>query len=554
MKKNKKIKSINTLFLLRLSKGYTIVEIIIVIVVIGILAAISFVSYNGLQARARDASVLSDIDNMDGLQTNYGLKNNVAGKAYYSSAGTDSALGFTPTSGNVIDVSINSNDYCVRAYNPKGAKNSIWNSYTKESTVGVCSTISPSMAAITDSLPPTATTLNPVADWLAYPQGDHYGSLYDLVGKQWATVSRLNAKTVYDSAAQRIYDVPANKLAVNYRNDGKSGYEAVIEGPRTNYVLQSSFENTMSGWNHQYVANGSSAPSTDRSVYGSYSLKITRTLAASEANVYQSLSGLAASTVYTYSAWSWASTANTACIYTYIGDSNTPNTCNSGASKWERLSGKFTSTAAGTIQLRLVHTNGSTNLNSVYFDAVQVEQSAPATTYIPTTTAIASRNADVVTVPTTGWNASNGSVLILSKQESSNDSSCPGYYYRSLLDIQASGNNFFIRPNCWGGVENYYGLNGDGVATYAFNPTANTSWVNAMTWSLNNLKAYLNGTLKVTDSSASLLSNLPNSIIYVGSHGGGTPLNGSIMRIVVYGSQLSDSDITTVSNNIKNGL
>jgi prepilin-type N-terminal cleavage/methylation domain-containing protein len=44
--------------------GFTIVELLIVIVVIGILAAITIVAYNGIQNRAYDAAVQSDIDNV----------------------------------------------------------------------------------------------------------------------------------------------------------------------------------------------------------------------------------------------------------------------------------------------------------------------------------------------------------------------------------------------------------------------------------------------------------------------------------------------------------
>lgn len=44
-------------------KGFTIVELLIVIVVIGILAAIVIVAYNGIQNRANDTAVQSDLAN-----------------------------------------------------------------------------------------------------------------------------------------------------------------------------------------------------------------------------------------------------------------------------------------------------------------------------------------------------------------------------------------------------------------------------------------------------------------------------------------------------------
>ena len=124
---------------LSVNLGFTIVELVVVVFIIGILAAISIVTYNGVQARARDTSVLADIDTMDALQTNYSLKHNGVGKAYSSVNGYDSDLGFTPTAGNIIDVFIIEKDYCISGYNAGGTKNSITNAFTKETSSGICS-------------------------------------------------------------------------------------------------------------------------------------------------------------------------------------------------------------------------------------------------------------------------------------------------------------------------------------------------------------------------------------------------------------------------------
>lgn len=45
-------------------KGFTIVELLIVVVVIAILAAITIVAYNGIQNRASDSVVQSDLDTL----------------------------------------------------------------------------------------------------------------------------------------------------------------------------------------------------------------------------------------------------------------------------------------------------------------------------------------------------------------------------------------------------------------------------------------------------------------------------------------------------------
>ena len=132
--------------------GFTIIELLVVIVIIGILASITFVAYGSIQAKVIDESVATDVLRMGSAQLKYKTDTGVSGKAYYSGSATDtSGLGFKPNSGNVIDVVTNSTGYCIRGYNIKGTKNSIYNPSIEESTPGICNQIAASAAAIADS-------------------------------------------------------------------------------------------------------------------------------------------------------------------------------------------------------------------------------------------------------------------------------------------------------------------------------------------------------------------------------------------------------------------
>jgi prepilin-type N-terminal cleavage/methylation domain-containing protein len=61
--------------MIKTKSGFTIVELLIVIVVIGILAAITIVVYNGIQGRASDAAVQSDLRNFGAIIEQQGVLN-----------------------------------------------------------------------------------------------------------------------------------------------------------------------------------------------------------------------------------------------------------------------------------------------------------------------------------------------------------------------------------------------------------------------------------------------------------------------------------------------
>jgi prepilin-type N-terminal cleavage/methylation domain-containing protein len=84
-------------------RGFTIVELLIVIVVIAILAAISIVAYNGIQDRAKNIRVQSDIKQVATLI-----------EMYYAQEGT------YPSTGSLSNVYSDAN--CTFAADSNGAK------------------------------------------------------------------------------------------------------------------------------------------------------------------------------------------------------------------------------------------------------------------------------------------------------------------------------------------------------------------------------------------------------------------------------------------------
>lgn len=90
-------------------KGFTIVELLIVIVVIAILAAISIVAYNGIQNRAYDTAVQSDLTNFAKKIEQIKITN---GDTYPSSLTADMGFRFTKEA-YVPDVQGDNVRYCL---------------------------------------------------------------------------------------------------------------------------------------------------------------------------------------------------------------------------------------------------------------------------------------------------------------------------------------------------------------------------------------------------------------------------------------------------------
>ncbi|MGO4129932.1 type IV pilin protein [Janibacter sp. RAF20_2_2] len=98
-------------------RGFTIVELLIVIVVIAILAAISVVAYNGVQDRARDSALRTDLNN---AAKKFETFNAIHGR-YPNTSAEWSGLGvkfsFSPVGSRAL-LCADASGYAIFAYHP----------------------------------------------------------------------------------------------------------------------------------------------------------------------------------------------------------------------------------------------------------------------------------------------------------------------------------------------------------------------------------------------------------------------------------------------------
>jgi prepilin-type N-terminal cleavage/methylation domain-containing protein len=101
-------------------KGFTLIELLVVIAIIGILASIVLVSLGGARTRARDARVMSDMDQIKTMaETIYSGEGSYASVVNNGDINTLMSDMTNQGATNILRVA-NANGYCVEALMPGG--------------------------------------------------------------------------------------------------------------------------------------------------------------------------------------------------------------------------------------------------------------------------------------------------------------------------------------------------------------------------------------------------------------------------------------------------
>ena len=290
---------------------------------------------------------------------------------------------------------------------------------------------------------------------------------------------------------------------------------------------------------------------TTPSIYGGYSFHLVWNAVNQGVTQILAAGNLTIGVSYTLSAWVRVVSGQPLIMAYNNGGYNSAGAPAgwAGDGQWHQLTKTYTAGATSDTLFLM----GSGTIGECYFGATQLEAGAFATSYIPTTTSTVTRNADVVTVPTTNWNPSTGTVITVTT-DSQGFSGAPN----TMFAWRNTDNDRIQLDRYFGGT--YGSIRGiteaGGTVAVSGGPTIGASGYHSSVISWYNgqkVNTYIDGANNTQSSNNFSVPNSLPSTAVIGGYSGNYYYNGPIQRLTVYSSALSSSDVTTVTNAVKNG-
>jgi peptidoglycan/xylan/chitin deacetylase (PgdA/CDA1 family) len=403
---------------------------------------------------------------------------------------------------------------------------------------------------------------SPVSDVRAVPTGAEWeGNYRDAVSGAMGTVTRASAKTVVARGVVR--DVGAGYLALRPFSDsrfGANGYMAVIEESRRNAFIRSfiSSATDLAAW----TADAGLFADVRKIPHGFYNQSCGVTLTASGGTkaIWQTVGTLTA-VKNAVTAFVWKPSGGVVssddmqmCAAAGAGTPvatllTTTFTLVRGmtvdGSQVYRATATYTGTAAAW-------TSGIAVKTSICADLFQNEAGLWRSSYIATTTAAVTRAADSVSVPTTGWNRADYTILAVADYYDAMSTSTQFLYQWDDGDDSDRIYSYSVNT----AHEVVCGVISASAAKEATSAAyAGPSFVGGHRHTTNGAIApFVDGVAGTPSASATDARTLSASCFIGSKRGALSFYNGGIHRLVVYSSALTNGEVATVSAEVIQGV
>ena len=367
-------------------------------------------------------------------------------------------------------------------------------------------------------------------------------------GRQLVTFARASSGTYTDSAGvlrTAATDVP--RFDHNPLTGESLGL--LVEEQRTNLVLRSSEISLSFPWGGQSttptVATGAfTAPDGSNTA--------TRvTFAAADSRIIQGNLPVVNGTTYTLSLYARPVTAGTlnklrlACFDGVNQQNSNDLTLVAG---WQRINFTFTSTGTGLASINIRNELSAANANDIYIWGAQLEAGAFASSYIPTTTAAATRNADVPQITGTNFSSwyrqDEGTLYAEGKRDGTADGRFLGLSTGSISNtyvLTTNASRTAIISSVSGGSF------GGGVTTANSFAYQNPIKLAASISALLNENICLNGGVVATGSTTTPVGTLTTLDIGTQSGAATAFFNGTIRRLTYWPQRLDNATLQAIT-------